>query len=94
MSQPNPFGPRAPFGVDLAGILQLAAALKGNGAIPAAAPAEPQGDPARLVREVIRASFADDPRGARLRAAWKQIGAGAVELLQAFAEEEQAPSAS
>lgn len=71
---------------DLAKLLPLLAAMKEKGQPASAAAPEGQADPSKLLREIVRASFADDARGEKLRAAWKLIGAGALEIMRTFTE--------
>lgn len=88
MERPNSFGPAGSQLGELGKylpLLQLLAQAKGT----APSGGEKEGtDPSKLVREIVRASFADDVRGAALREGWKQIGAGALVILRAFSAEE------
>jgi hypothetical protein len=88
-TRPN-FAPRASQGLDIGDLLRLAAAMKG--AAPQAPTAEAGGanEPSKLIRELVRASFASDERGEKLRAGWKLVGAGAIEILRAFSADEPA----
>lgn len=44
-----------------------------------------------LLRQIVRASFAQDARGRRLRDAWRMVGEGLVLLLREFSD--HAPAA-
>lgn len=44
----------------------------------------PAGDPGKVFREILQASFAADARGRRLRDGWRQVGEGLLLILREF----------
>jgi hypothetical protein len=76
---------RALFGDDFEKILSAAQRMKQLEQPPPAAraPASPE-----AFRQIARMAFEDSDRGARARAAWQQILAGALELVKIWTDEQ------
>lgn len=87
MPVPPKIAPKLSGGANLLQLLQLAAAMQGPAQVDPPAAAEGAPDPSKFIREIVRASFSGDARGEKLRAAWRQIAAGALELVRVFSEE-------
>lgn len=85
---PTPF-PHAPGGSQrgqTATLLDLLRQLSDSKA-PAAGPVFGTGEiRSELLKQIVRATFADDERGKRLREAWRMVGAGLTLLLREFAD--------
>lgn len=75
----SPEAPPKPSPALLLELLQKLAAMSAPGAPTAQIP---QNDPARFLRGVVRASFAQDARGRRLRDAWRVVGTGLLDVLR------------
>lgn len=81
-------GPQMPAAQLMAELLQRFSQMKQTAAAPTYATGELRTE---LLKEIVRASFAQDARGRRLRDAWRMVGNGLVLLLREFSD--HAPTA-
>ena len=76
---------RALFGDDLGKLIEMAQRMK-QIEKPAGLPHTPPSP--ETIQKLVRLSFEDSPRGAAARAAWRQILAGALVLVQMWADDQ------
>lgn len=84
----RPAGSQRPPGDVIMELLQQFSRARSAAAAPTYATGEVR---VELLRQILKATFAEDSRGRRLRDAWSMVGMGLTTLLREFADHVPAP---